>query len=56
MVLFLDSSTILVSNKLLVWNTTVMYYSEFYVLLFNNNTIALHKHEAMEKQPTMKKR
>ena len=56
MLLFLDFSTILVSNKLLVWNTTVMYCSEFYVLLFNNNTIASHKHEAMEKQQSMKKR
>ena len=56
MLLFLDFSTTLVSNKLLVWNTTVMYSSEFYVLLFNNNTIASHKHEAMEKQPAMKKR
>ena len=56
MLLFLDFLTILVSNKLLVWNTTVMYCSEFYVLLFNNNTIASHKHEAMEKQPAMKKR
>ena len=55
MLLFLDFSIILVSNKLLVWNTTVRYCSEFYVLLFNNNTIASHKHEAMEKQQSMKK-
>ena len=55
MLLVLDFSTILVSNKLLVRNTSVMHCSEVYVLLFNNNTIASHKHEAMKKQQSMKK-
>ena len=57
-VAFFDFSTVSSSTQLLVWNTTVMHRSEFYVdlLLFNNTAIASHKHEASEKQQSIKKR